>query len=1000
MTQKAEAAKNSLAEKASSAANAVSEKAGSFVSGLQAKGQSAVSAIQSKGSSILQWLGGAVGSLVSGVQEKAGSVVSWLGDKVSGATSWVQEKSSSAENWLSQKASTVGSFIQEKGSGALNWLSQKASTVGSFIQEKGSGALNWLQEKGSAVGSFIQEKGSGALNWLQEKGSAVGNFIQEKGSSALNWISEKNPSLGKWLKEKGSQAWKGVQRLGEMGKNALQWAGDGVKAGWEWTKNKATDFGNWAKDKASQGLAWANENILQPSMNWLGDKWAGVKGWLGKHYPAISEWGHKILDYVGLAAPFVGAVIGGIGGGIAGFAAGGIGAIPGAIAGASAGWAVGETVSTVADGINTGWYLGESGYYASQGDNAKAQEALQGAAWSSMGLIPVVGNVLGKGGKSLAKTGVGRWGGKALDWAGEGVKRGADWLSNTHAVRQGTKALDWAGEGVKRGADWLSNTHAAQGGKQVLGWGGQQANRGAEWLSNTHAGQRGKQFLDWGSQKADQTAKWWGQQQELAEQAARQWNLPGAKPPTPRPDAPTSTPHPKTPDVDPTNPARVESEAPAPRNADSTADISNARPDSPSARESSVNDSGRIESPELSDRQIKNELDHLKNNPELIEGTAPNRRAKIGEHEWKENPNGTWCRYSNDPVCLTKPAVNEHLPEKPGTTSSTSEVLPERTPQQQAEEMWQQLQTSDKSYKGGYSKEEFIKKYTEDGQAFNPETRAWYSSSKEARVPERFAPDATSENVMQTLTGEETNSSFRAYYEKLKSEGIVDEKTLRERIEKMDFQGKSVDDVRHVLKEAYRDEFLKRMTSPDIEAMKTKYPNLPWNEANSNAYEMASNQEMLRLTEGLNSSDRGNLAEVWYNNVHGQNSVTHVPINQTDLAEKGITISQDRVIDAIDGNTLREQKTIAGELGDRDKQQFRDFMQLVSQEISGKDGQIHTINEVRYTFTDPRGVEANARWMYNTLKGSDDLSFEIFTSTGERKIITSKNREELKAFIK
>ena len=195
-------------------------------------------------------------------------------------------------------------------------------------------------------------------------------------------------------------------------------------------------------------------------MKWLGDKWEGVKGWLGKHYPAISKWGHGVLDFVGIAAPFVGA---------------GIGFILGGPAGAVAGWAAGEVVGNAADAINTGWYAGEGAYYASQGDSEKAQEALTNAAWSGVGLIPF-GNIAGKAGKWLGKTEVGKWGGDALaafgktdigkwggdalNWMGKQGGKAVDWLG-----QQGGKALDWAGKQREKAINW---------GGDALEWAGRQ----------------------------------------------------------------------------------------------------------------------------------------------------------------------------------------------------------------------------------------------------------------------------------------------------------------------------------------------------------------------------------------------------------------------------------------------------------------------------------------------------------------------------------------------
>mgnify|MGYP001800929824 CR=1 FL=1 len=106
-----------------------------------------------------------------------------------------------------------------------------------------------------------------------------------------------------------------------------------------------------------------------------------------------------------------------------------------------------------------------------------------------------------------------------------------------------------------------------------------------------------------------------------------------------------------------TTSTRTTQEPPAPKNSDDTADISGAKPESQSIRESSVEESGHIESNQLSDRQIKNELDQINENPDILQGTPPNRKARIGEHEWHEQPGGGWCRHSNSKVCVPSSQV-------------------------------------------------------------------------------------------------------------------------------------------------------------------------------------------------------------------------------------------------------------------------------------------------------------------------------------------------------
>lgn len=62
----------------------------------------------------------------------------------------------------------------------------------------------------------------------------------------------------------------------------------------------------------------------------------------------------------------------------------------------------------------------------------------------------------------------------------------------------------------------------------------------------------------------------------------------------------------------------------------------------------SVAASGKQE--HISTQQADAEMEFLGENPDLIAGEPPNRKAKIGDHEWREDPAGGWCRYSGTPT--------------------------------------------------------------------------------------------------------------------------------------------------------------------------------------------------------------------------------------------------------------------------------------------------------------------------------------------------------------
>lgn len=96
-------------------------------------------------------------------------------------------------------------------------------------------------------------------------------------------------------------------------------------------------------------------------------------------------------------------------------------------------------------------------------------------------------------------------------------------------------------------------------------------------------------------------------------------------------------------------------EAEAPRVEGGAAHVDDVSPESAAARESSVGESSHLESDQLSARQLRNEVDELADNAGLAEGAPPNRRMRMGDHEWQERPGGIWCRHSAE-ICVRAPS--------------------------------------------------------------------------------------------------------------------------------------------------------------------------------------------------------------------------------------------------------------------------------------------------------------------------------------------------------
>ncbi len=78
--------------------------------------------------------------------------------------------------------------------------------------------------------------------------------------------------------------------------------------------------------------------------------------------------------------------------------------------------------------------------------------------------------------------------------------------------------------------------------------------------------------------------------------------------------------------------------------------------------EASVATSSRMDSDQLTPRQIANEKAYVEARPEIVKGEAPNRKAQVGEHEIVEKLSGRCERRSDNPVKFPCP-----LPMQGGT---------------------------------------------------------------------------------------------------------------------------------------------------------------------------------------------------------------------------------------------------------------------------------------------------------------------------------------------
>lgn len=317
---------------------------------------------------------------------------------------------------------------------------------------------------------------------------------------------------------------------------------------------------------------------------------------------------------------------------------------------------------------------------------------------------------------------------------------------------------------------------------------------------------------------------------------------------------------------------------------------------------------------------------------------------------------------------------------------------------------WDQLG----AYKGQFkSKEEFLQEYRQ-GKQFDLQTRRWrIREGARPKLPP-FAQEATPASVMATLT--EPKKSLGPYLQMLERAGIKNPRQQMEQMlksGKIPFKGVDEDKVRHALKEQFQSKVLSAMT--DRKKLAEEYPGVP--------YEEAAHRELMKLTKNidnnpnfqeLNSKDKGNLTEAYYERMYGKEG----DLSQVKLDKEKFGLQGTRQIDRIttievEGKkqiALQEIKNISGKLPEEDKGQFEDYMRLVNKEGGARVGD-KNVEHMRYSFTDPECVDDNIGWIRNmTDRYSKKLSFEIFNKKGQKivlndKVLKKMSNADLQAWI-
>jgi hypothetical protein len=257
------------------------------------------------------------------------------------------------------------------------------------------------------------------------------------------------------------------------------------------------------------------------------------------------------------------------------------------------------------------------------------------------------------------------------------------------------------------------------------------------------------------------------------------------------------------------------------------------------------------------------------------------------------------------------------------------------------------------------------------------------------------------ENAFEALGGNDPSTEFGQWVQKCeKYLGLSKDDLIAKMKNPSDIQHRT---VRHGLKENITPEMVKKIAldkngvANDRAFLKEQHPGLyadAKTEADlKKADKAASHAEMLELTKGLGSADRGSIAEQWYKANYAPTAERHVTFEKEAMKAQGIELETTREPDIVGDSKIREVKHTSGGLGERDKTELKDYAKLLDKKIiigEGADKKTYNLKEMIVVFPEPTGGHANAD---NIAKLVTDkrLSVEVFNSSGERKVIDTND---------
>jgi hypothetical protein len=142
--------------------------------------------------------------------------------------------------------------------------------------------------------NFVERRATGAVNLVERAASGAVGLLDRAAQGAVSAVEDAvKLRIGALL------------LLGNAARFVIEAQWQTIKADWA----ALSDASAWCNRKLADLGTWLNDNVIQPSWNWLNDQWGAFQAWFKARCPGLvkcwdvfKEWAGTMGGYVALGA--------------------------------------------------------------------------------------------------------------------------------------------------------------------------------------------------------------------------------------------------------------------------------------------------------------------------------------------------------------------------------------------------------------------------------------------------------------------------------------------------------------------------------------------------------------------------------------------------------------------------------------------------------------------------------------------------------------------------